>query len=448
MKRIIIRNTEWVNEGKRQHGDILIKGQRIERMDAMIGQPADVEIDGEGLICLPGVIDDQVHFREPGLDYKATVFTESRAALAGGVTSFMDMPNVKPPSLSQHLLEQRYEHAARQSAVNYSFYMGASNENLEEVLKTDPENVCGIKIFMGSSTGNMLVDDFHALEAIFSRSPMLIATHCEDEERIIERNQLFKEKYGNSLSAYHHPLIRDHRACFMSTSKAVGLAKKHGTRLHVLHLSTAGEMELFESGIPLKDKKITAEVCVHHLFFNDGQYDRLGNLLKCNPAVKTETDRLALWKALEEDRLDVIATDHAPHTLAEKERSYVNAPSGLPLVQHSLPAMLEFHQQGKISLERIVEKMCHAPAIAFRISERGFLREGYFADITLVDLKTPFTVKKDNIRYKCAWSPFEGHQFPSSVHTVLVNGTIAWQNATITNSSAGMRLRFQNEQAG
>ena len=442
MGTILIRNAEIVNEGQRFQGDILIRGQRIERIDSIIDMDADQEINADGLLCLPGIIDDQVHFREPGLDYKATVFTESRAALAGGVTSFMDMPNVKPATLTQELLQQRYDWAATKSAINYSFYMGASNDNLEEVLKTDPETVCGVKVFMGSSTGHMLVDEHRVLESIFSRSEMLIATHSEDEQRIRHRHQLFVERFGDALTAAHHPQIRDHEACYLSSSLAVDLAKKYGTRLHVLHLTTAKEMDLFEKGIPLEKKRITAEVCIHHLFFDDFAYTELGNKLKCNPAVKKAADRVALWNALLEDRLDVIATDHAPHTLDEKSRSYVDAPSGLPLVQHGLLVMMEFYHAGRISVEKIVEKMCHAPAIAFRIRERGFLREGYFADITLIDPNRPFRVLSENILYKCGWSPFEDYLFPATVDTVLVNGAIAFKNGTLGKKSHAMRLEF------
>jgi dihydroorotase len=439
---IIIRNATMINEGRRFEGDLWVVGERIEQVGGTIDKNARQEIDANGRWLLPGVIDDQVHFREPGLDHKASVFTDSRAAAAGGVTSYMDMPNVKPATLTQELLEDKYAWGAQQSAVNYSFYMGASNDNLEEVLKTDPSRVCGIKVFMGSSTGNMLVDEADVLESIFANSPMLIATHCEDEETIRTNNRLFLEKYGAKLSAEHHPLIRSDEACYLSSSLAVNLAKKHGSRLHVLHLTTAKEMVLFNNAIPLEQKRITAEVCVHHLFFNSKAYARLGNRLKCNPAVKSEKDQEALWKALLNDQLDVIATDHAPHTIEEKSRPYIDAPSGLPLVQHSLQAMIDKSKEGKISMEEVVRKMCHAPAIAFRVKERGFLREGYFADLVLLDPNKSYEVTQENILFKCAWSPFEGHRFKSSVDQTIVNGKVVFSDGAIVRSDQGQRLLF------
>ena len=442
MSRIVIKNAQIINEGQSIEGDLLIKNKRIEKIAPIIDSGEAKEIVAEGQILIPGVIDDQVHFREPGMEHKATVFTESRAAAAGGTTSFMDMPNTKPASLTQELLQKRYDHAAKNAAVNYSFYMGASNDNLDEVLKTDHEEVCGIKVFMGSSTGNMLVDEPKVLDSIFANSPMLIATHCEDELTVRENNRIFHERYGTSLTPQHHPLIRSAEACYMSSSFAVGLAKKHNTRLHVLHLTTEKEMELFDNKVPLAEKRITAEVCVHHLFFNESAYSSLGNNLKCNPAVKRKEDQEALWRALAEDKIDVIATDHAPHTIEEKSKAYIDAPSGLPLVQHSLVAMLEFYHREKISLERIVEKMCHAPAIAFRIAERGFLREGYYADLVILDLDNPWQVNKDNIGFKCGWSPFEGYNFKSQVAKTFVNGSIVYNGNSIVESDSAMRLKF------
>jgi dihydroorotase len=439
---LIIRNALIVNEDHSFYGDLLVRDERIHKIDKHIDANADIEIEGKGLILMPGIIDDQVHFREPGLSHKATVFTESRAAAAGGVTSFMDMPNTNPATLTQDLLQGRYEHAAKQSVVNYSFYMGASNDNLEQVLQTDPSNVCGIKIFMGSSTGNMLVDEMAVLESIFSRSPMLIATHCEDETTIRENTELFTKKYGDRLDASYHPKIRTDEACYLSSSKAVDLAKKYSTRLHVLHLTTAKEMALFNNDLPLAEKKITAEVCVHHLFFNQGSYDKLGNRLKCNPAVKTKNDQDALWTALLNDQLDVIATDHAPHTKDEKARPFLKAPSGLPLVQHSLLAMYDMHLENKISLAKMVAKMAHAPAVAYKIRERGFLREGYFADLVLLDPKRDTNVQTSNILYKCGWSPFEGHIFRSSVDTTIVNGGIVYQRGRFINENKAKRLKF------
>jgi len=445
MNTILIKNAKIVNEGKMFEGDLLINKGRIEKIAGQIDMKVDMVIDATNKILMPGVIDDQVHFREPGMEHKATVFTESRAALAGGVTSFMDMPNTKPASLTQELLQKRYDYAALNSAANYSFYMGTSNDNLDEVLKTDPVTVCGVKIFMGSSTGNMLVDEPGVLQSIFANSPMLIATHCEDEATIKHNNELFIKKYGENLSAIHHPQIRSDKACYLSSSFAVDLARKNDTRLHVLHLTSALEMDLFDFGIPLAQKKITTEVCVHHLFFNESQYPSLGNMLKCNPAVKSKSDQDALWRALLEDRLDVIATDHAPHAKEEKEKPYVTAPSGLPLVQHSLTAMLEFYHQGKISLERIVEKMCHAPAEVFKIKDRGYIREGYYADLVLVDLNDSWQVDQDNIRYKCGWSPFEGYTFGSKVSHTFVNGNLVFADDKILEVNSGMRLHFNRD---
>ncbi|RME05774.1 MAG: dihydroorotase, partial [Bacteroidetes bacterium] len=411
MSSILLKQANIVNRGAIKTGDILIKDGRIERIDSSIDAQATTELNCEGKYVIPGIIDDQVHFREPGLTHKADLYTEPRAAVAGGVTSFMEMPNTKPPALTQELLEEKYLTASRKSLANYSFFMGASNDNIEEVLKTDEKEVCGIKVFMGSSTGNMLVDDEKTLEAIFSRCPMLIATHCEDEATIRKNMEEARNKYREDVPIGLHPLIRSAEGCYLSSSMAVGLAKKHGTRLHILHISTKDELDLFTNDIPLREKLITAEVCVHHLYFNSKDYERLGTQIKCNPAVKGPEHQEALMPALLDNRLDIVATDHAPHTWEEKQQSYFKAPSGVPLVQHSLNVMLEFYQKGLISLERIVEKMCHAPAECFRVKERGYLDEGYWADLAIVDLEKEWTVEKSNIFYKCGWSPFEGHTF-------------------------------------
>jgi len=442
MSSVIIKGAKIINEQASFYGDIYIRNGRIEQMAPVINKRADREINAEGKVVIPGVIDDQVHFRQPGMEYKADIFTESRAALAGGITSFMEMPNTKPPTLTQEALAGKYDLGRLHAAVNYSFYMGASNDNLEEVLKTDPKNVCGVKVFMGSSTGNMLVDDEKILESLFGRVPMLIATHCEDEETI-RRNELqYAQKFKDALDARFHPQIRSDEACFLSSSKAVELAKKHGTRLHVLHLSTAKEMALFNNDLPLKDKRITAEVCVHHLHFNESDYENQGNRLKCNPAVKTEQDRTALWEALLDDRLDVIATDHAPHTAEEKALPYIKAPSGLPLVQHSLYVMLDFYSKGKISLEQIVHKMCHAPAEVFRVKDRGYLREGYWADLVVIDMDKPWEVKTENILAKCKWSPFEGKIFQQKILYTLINGQVVWEKDQVNEVGAAQRLSF------
>jgi dihydroorotase len=389
---------------------------------------------------LPGVIDDQVHFREPGLTHKANIASEARAAVAGGTTSFMEMPNTVPAALTQELLEDKYAIAASSSVANYSFFMGVANDNADEVLKTNArkKDICGIKIFMGSSTGNMLVDNYLTLNKLFSESELLIATHCEDE-RVVKAN---KEKYPNADHASFHPLIRDVEACFESSFSAVQLAKQHNTRLHILHISTAKELQLFTNMLPLEDKRITSEVCVHHLHFTSDDYAQFGNLIKCNPAIKAPENKAALWEALLDDRLDIIATDHAPHTWEEKQQPYAQAPAGVPLVQHSLLLMLQYVKQGKISIEKVVEKMSHTPAICFQIAERGYIREGYWADLVLVDMNNPYTVTKDNILYKCGWSPFEGHSFPATVKYTLVSGQIAYENGTINDSVRGQRLRF------
>jgi len=438
----LIKNAQIVNEGRIYKADVLIENKIIKLIAPEINIEAEQIIDAKGLHLLPGVIDDQVHFREPGLTHKANIYTESKAAIAGGITSFMEMPNTNPQALTQELLEDKYKIAAETSIANYSFFMGASNDNLKEVLKTDPKTVAAIKIFMGSSTGNMLVDNKSVLEEIFSKSSMLIAVHCEDEETIQENTIAAKKEFGEEVPISEHPNIRSAEACFKSSSMAVGLAKKHNTRLHVFHLSTEKEIALFDNSIPLKDKKITAEVCIHHLWFDESKYAEKGTLIKWNPAVKKESDKNALFQALLDGKLDVVATDHAPHTLEEKSNTYFNAPSGGPLVQHALPAMLSFVNQEKISLEKVVEKMCHNPAICFRVENRGFIREGYFADLVLVDLDKPWEVTKENILYKCGWSPFEGETFNAQITHTFVNGHIAYEYGIFDETSKGMRLTF------
>ena len=444
MSSILILNGSLVNEGKIFEADLFIK-------DGMIGQiapdlqhlSADKLIDAAGKLVLPGLIDDQVHFREPGLTHKATIYSESRAAVAGGITSFMEMPNTVPNALTQELLQDKYDIAARDSLANYSFYMGASNDNIEEVLKTDPASVCGIKVFMGSSTGNMLVDNQKTLETIFAQAPTLITTHCESEEIIRSNMAAAKEQYGEEVPIHLHPIIRSEEACYTSSSFAVSLAKKNNARLHVLHISTEKELSLFDHNIPLKDKKITAEACVHHLWFCDADYETKGTLIKWNPAVKKESDRDAILKAVLEDRIDVIATDHAPHTLEEKQNTYFKAPSGGPLVQHSLVALLDLYHAGKISLEKIVEKTAHAPAILFEIDRRGYLREGYHADVTIVDPNASWEVKRDNVLAKCGWSPFEGHTFRSAVTHTIVSGNLVYDHGKIIDAAPGQRIMFE-----
>jgi dihydroorotase len=446
MKSILIRHANIVNEGKVFEGDVLIKGYFIDKIDKDLSSiQADIVIDANGKYLLPGVIDDQVHFREPGLTHKATIFSESRAAVAGGVTSYMEMPNTNPPTFTQELLEDKYQIASQTSLANYSFYIGASNDNLEEVMKTDIRKVCGLKIFMGSSTGNLLVDNEKTLEGFFSRYPSLIAAHCEHEPTIRKNTEEFKARYGENVPIECHPLIRSEEACYLSSSFAVALAKKHGTRFHILHISTARELELFDNTLPLSKKKITAEACVHHLWFNDEDYKRLGTLIKWNPAVKAKKDQQEILKAILDDRIDVIATDHAPHTLEEKQNTYFKAPSGGPLIQHSLVAMLQFFHQGKMRIEKIVEKMAHHPAILFRISKRGFVKEGYFADLVLVDLNDPWKVDKANIEAKCGWSPFEHIQFQSKVTHTFVSGHLAYAEGVFDESVKGERLLFNRE---
>ena len=441
METVLIKNATIVNEGKQTQGDVLIKDGRIEKIGGSIDTPARArEINAEGLHLLPGCIDDQVHFRDPGLKHKATIETESMAAVAGGVTSFMEMPNTRPAALTQTILEDKYRVADFTSAANYSFFMGVSNDNVDEVLKTNAKkkDVCGVKIFMGSSTGNMLVDNHMTLNKIFSESELLIATHCEDE-RIIEAN---KKRLTGADNVSYHPIIRDVNACYESSLMAVQLANKHRSRLHILHISTARELALFTNMFPLKEKKITAEVCVHHLHFTADDYVKLGTQIQCNPAIKAPEHKEALWKALLDDRLDIIATDHAPHTWEEKQQPYPQSPSGLPLVQHSLLMMLKYVQEGRITLERVVEKMAHAPAICFKVAQRGYIREGYFADLVLVDLNGKTKVTKSNILYKCGWSPLEGETLPADIRYTFINGKAAWDDGKINRAVRGKRLSF------
>ncbi|MDQ3192129.1 MAG: dihydroorotase [Bacteroidota bacterium] len=444
-KNYLIKGASIVNEGKIEVADVLIHNGRISAINSTIDpMPEVIIIEGQGKILLPGVIDDQVHFREPGLTHKADIYTESKAAVAGGVTSFMEMPNTVPNTLTIDLLEEKYKLAENKSLANYSFFMGASNDNMDEVLKVDPKNVCGVKIFMGSSTGNMLVDKRETLEGIFSKCKMLIATHCEDEETIQLNTQAYINKYGEDIPIEAHPLIRSAEACFKSSSFAIELAKKHNARLHVLHISTAKELELFEKK-PLKEKRITAEACIHHLWFSDEDYKTKGTLIKWNPAVKTKNDKDAILNAVKEGLIDIIATDHAPHTLEEKQNKYLKAPSGGPLVQHGLVAMCELYHQGKITLEKIVEKMCHAPAELFEIEKRGFVKEGYWADLVLLDLNSPWKVEKQNIFYKCGWSPFENQVFKSKITHTFVNGHLAYDNGKFDETIKGSRLRFDRD---
>lgn len=418
----ILKGGTIVNRGMSFTADILIDKGRIKRIAPTIENAEAQEVNVEGKWIIPGIIDDQVHFREPGLTHKANIGTESRAAVAGGVTTFMEMPNTKPAALTQDLLQDKYDIAHKTAFCNYSFFMGAGNDNIEEVLKTDRSQVCGVKIFMGSSTGNMLVDNRKTLENLFSKVDMLIATHCEDEATVRGNMKLFEEKYGDSLTASHHPLIRNVEGCYLSSSMAVEMAKKYNTRLHILHISTAKELDLFDNTMPLQNKRITAEVCVHHMHFSADDYERLGNGIKCNPAIKSPENRDALLPALLDNRLDIIATDHAPHTMEEKANPYMKAPSGLPLVQHSLNVMLEMVRDGKISIERVVEKMCHAPAECFQIVDRGFVEEGFYADLAIVDPEMEWTINKENILYKCGWSPLEGMNCKGRVVATYVNG--------------------------
>ena len=442
MDSLVLRNGLIVNEGKSFHADILVRNGKIER----IGQiPADVKADREidlgGKLVLPGLIDDQVHFREPGLTHKATIESEARAAVAGGVTSFMEMPNTNPPATTIEELELKYTRAAQTSVANYSFFFGATNSNLEILKTVDASKVCGVKVFMGSSTGDMLVDQATTLEGIFKHSPTLIATHCEDTPMIKAAEAAAKSKWGEDVPASEHPIIRSVDACYASSSLAVSLAKKHGARLHVLHITTAKELSLF-SAEPLSKKRITAEACVHHLWFSDKDYATLGHKIKCNPAIKTAQDRAAVREAVNQGVIDVIATDHAPHTAEEKTQKYFKAPSGLPLVQHSLLVLLDLVDQGVFSLEKTVERACHAPAVLFGVENRGFIREGYWADLVVVDPKKPFTVNKGNILYQCGWSPLEGHTFKNTIHQTFVNGVSVYENGKVNHASRGMRLSF------
>jgi len=444
MSKILIKNAKIVNENSIFHGDVLVDGEYIIDIQSSIN-PHNLDttvIDAEGNYLLPGVIDDQVHFREPGLTHKATIETESKAAIAGGITSFIEMPNTVPQATTQKLLEDKFEIASESSYANYSFMFGGTNDNLEELLKTNPRNVAAIKLFLGSSTGNMLVDNKEVLEKIFSSTKMLIATHCEDEATIQKNLEQQKAIYGDDIPINLHPKIRSEEACYISSSSAIELAKKTGARLHVFHLSTVKETELFTNDIPLEEKQITAEVCIHHLWFDESDYDKKGTLIKWNPAVKTAADREGLWKALLDDRIDVIATDHAPHTIEEKNNVYTKAPSGGPLVQHALTAMFSKHKEGKISLEKMVEKMCHNPAKLFKIEKRGYVKVGYYADLVLLDPSSPWTVNKDNLLYKCGWSPFEGVTFQSKITHTFVNGSLVYNQGEFSNIKKGKRLLF------
>ena len=446
--KIYIKNARIVNEGKIFQGAILIEDEKISNVFPKDETPENINpkqttiIDAEGKYLLPGIIDTHVHFRDPGLTHKADIFTESKAAIAGGVTSFMDMPNTIPNVLTQTILENKFKLAAEKSLANFSFYMGASNNNLQEVLKTNPENVCGVKVFLGSSTGNMLVDNLEVLNEIFSKSKMLIVAHCEDETIIKNNIKIFKEKFGEDVPIEKHALIHSEEACFKSSNFIIKIAKKHNSRLHVLHLSTAKETDLFNNEIQLKDKKITSEVCVHHLWFNEKDYQKKGVLVKWNPSIKTENDQKALFEALMNDKIDIITTDHAPHKIEEKLNTYFKSASGGPFIQHSLPAMLEFFHNKKISLEKIAEKMCHNPAVCFNIKNRGFIRKGYYADLTLVDTNSPWEVNKSNILYKCGWSPLEGQKFNSKITHTFVNGNLVFENGKLNETVKGKRLLF------
>ena len=441
---LIIKNATIINEGKKFGGTLAVQSGRIAYLG--VDNPelkAKTIVDATGLLLLPGVIDDQVHFREPGYTYKADIWHESRAAAAGGITSYMEMPNTNPQTITQEELTKKFELGAGKSLVNYSFYFGATNDNLKEIIKTDKKNVCGLKIFMGSSTGNMLVDSIKSLTDIFASAELPVAVHCEDEQTIRANTGLYRKKFGEQVPITYHPIIRSEEACYKSSSLAVELASKYNTRLHILHISTARELDLFTAGGDLRNKKITSEVCIHHLWFNESDYKKYGTRIKWNPAIKTKKDQDALLNGLLNDKLDVIATDHAPHTIEEKGNSYFKAPSGGPLVQHSLIAMLEFHIKGKISIEEIVRKMCHAPADLFKISQRGYLREGYWADMILVDLAKSVTVEKQNIISKCGWSPFEGETFHSCIHTTFVNGGIVYRDGSIIENKVAMPLSFE-----
>lgn len=443
MKGIVIKNAKIVNEGKIFEGDVLIQDDLIVEVGENISVKPDFKvIDAEGHYLMPGAIDDQVHFREPGLTHKGDIASESRAAVAGGITSFIEQPNTVPNAVTQELLEEKYQIAAQSSYANYGFMMGGTNDNLEEIVKTNPKNVPGLKLFLGSSTGDMLVDSSESLEKIFSSTKLLIAVHSEDETTVKSNLEKFKAEYGDDIPVKFHPVIRSVEACYKSTVRVIDLAKRTGARLHVFHISTAKELDLFTNKIPLEQKQITAEVCIHHLWFSDEDYLTKGNLIKWNPAVKSANDRKALWEALLDGRIDVIATDHAPHTLEEKSKSYVSAPSGGPLVQHAVVAMFEAFHQGKISIEKIVEKMCHNPAKIFKIEKRGFIKPGYYADLVLVNPSQPWTVNRDNILYKCGWSPFDGTNFKSRITHTFVNGQLVYENSKVKEIRAGKRMLY------
>ncbi len=442
MKDIVFKEARIINCGKITEVDLWVRNDRIERIDPSIqlkGKVTEVSVNGRHL--MPGVIDDQVHFREPGLEHKATIYSESRAGIAGGVTTFMEMPNTRPPALTQELLEDKYRIASTNAWGNYSFFMGTSNDNLDEILKTDPANVCGVKVFMGSSTGNMLVDNLTVLEKLFESCPTLIATHCEDEATVKANLEEAKSRYGNQIPPSAHAWIRSREACYLSSSLAIELAKKYNTRLHILHITTKEEIELFAKG-NVQDKKITSEACVHHMYYAEQDYIELGNQIKCNPSIKTSEDRSAILKGVLDDRIDIIASDHAPHTWEEKSEPYLQAPSGLPLIQHSLLMMLSHWRDGNISLEKIVEKMCHTPALCFRVADRGYLDEGKYADIVLLDTKKETLISKENILYKCAWSPLEGKTLPGKIEGTWVNGNLVYENGVVVGQPSGKRLSF------
>jgi len=441
---LLLKNTRKINEGTIELADVLIENEKIKKIASSISVNNHDIIDLNGDFLLPGVIDDQVHFREPGLTHKGTIYSESRAAVAGGITSFMEMPNTKPAVLTQDLLEDKFNIGRKDSLANFSFFMGVSNENIEEVLKTNFKKVPGLKIFMGSSTGNMLVDNYQVLNNIFSSTHGLIAVHCEDEETIRRNSVKAKNEYGNNVPISEHYKIRSHEACFKSSSLAVDLAKKYNSRLHILHISTAKELELFTNQVKLEDKHITSEVCIHHLSFTNKDYIQKGSLIKWNPAVKTETDQIALWEGLSNDKLDIIATDHAPHTIDEKNNPYFSCPSGAPMVQHALPMMLQHTLNNKITLERVIEKMCHAPARCFKVQKRGFIREGYYADLVVVKKSDLWKVNKDNLLYSCGWSPLEGYSFNFSITHTFVNGNLVFHNGQILNKTNGKELDFHN----
>jgi len=443
MNGILIKNGKIVNRGQIFEADILLNEKVIDRIDKDISSRNAIVIDASNQLILPGIIDDQVHFREPGLTHKADIYTDSRAAVAGGVTSYMEMPNTIPNTITQKLLEEKYNIAAQKSLANYSFYFGATNGNLKEVLKTNGRNVCGIKIFMGSSTGNMLIDNINTLEKIFAESPLLLATHCEDEKTIRKNSDEMRQKYGENVPMKLHPVIRSEEACYLSSSMAVSLAKKHNSRLHVLHISTAKELDLFVNQPALRDRRITTEACIHHLWFTNEDYEKKGTFIKWNPAVKNKFDREAIRQAVKDDIIDVIATDHAPHSLEEKSSTYFKAPSGGPMVQHSLVAMMELYHEGIFDLELIVEKMAHNPAILFGIEQRGFIDEGYYADLVIVDPLSLWTVDRNNILAKCGWSPFEGFTFRSKINKTIVSGNLAFDQGKILNYGTGMRLTFE-----